>query len=130
MNHVDNIYKNTDEYDLNKKRKILIVFDDMISDMLNSNTLNRIVTKLFIRGRKLNFSVIFITKSYFPKVKNIRLNSTHYFTMKALNQRELRKLQLIIHQILNLSSHSSLVSNVTLTSDNPLSFRRNLLERI
>ena len=64
------------------KRKILIEFDDMIADMLRNKKLNSIVTELFIRGRKLNISLVYITQSYFPVPKNIRLNSTHYFILK------------------------------------------------
>ena len=61
-NDMDDIYKNIEEYNPNKKRKILIVFDDMIADMLSNKKLNPIVTELFIRGRKLNISVVFITQ--------------------------------------------------------------------
>ena len=65
----------------NKKRKILIVFDDMTIDMFINKKFNPIVTELFIRGRKLNISLVFITQSYFALPKSIRLNSTHYFVM-------------------------------------------------
>ena len=60
LNDMDDIYKNIKEYNPNKKWKILIGFDDMIADMLYNETLNAIVTELFIRGRKLNISVVFI----------------------------------------------------------------------
>ena len=60
-NDMDDIYKNIEEYNPNKKRKILFVFDDMITDMLSNKKLNPVVTELFIRGRKLNFYLIFIT---------------------------------------------------------------------
>ena len=76
-NDADDIYKNIEEYNPNKKRKILIVFD-MIANMLSNKKPNPIVTELFIRGRKLNISLFFITQSYFAVPKNIRLNSTHY----------------------------------------------------
>ena len=76
---MDDIYKNIKEYNPNEKtRKTLTVFDDMIADMLSNIKLNQIVTKLFIRGRKLNVSLVFITQSYFAVAKNIKLNSTHY----------------------------------------------------
>ena len=87
---MDNIYKNIEEYNLNKKHKILIVFNDMIADMLTNEKLNPIVTELLIRGRKLNISLVFITQFYFPVSKNITLNSMHYFIMKILSKRELR----------------------------------------
>ena len=86
---MDDIYKSFKEYKPNKKHKILIAFDKMIADMLNNKKLNRIVTKLFIRGRKLNIYLVFITQFYFVVPKNIRLNSTHYFIMETPNKREL-----------------------------------------
>ena len=76
-NEMDDIYKNIQEYNPNKKRKILIIFDDMIADMLSNKKLNLIVTKLFIWGRKFSMSCIY----YFAVPKNIRLNSTHYFVL-------------------------------------------------
>ena len=79
------IYKNIEDYP-NKKHKILLVFDDIIADMLSNKNLNVIVTELFIRGKKLNISLVFITKSYFAVPKDIRLNSTHYFIMKIPNK--------------------------------------------
>ena len=60
---MQDVYRNIEEYNLGKKRKVLIVFDDMIADMINSKKLNPVVTKLFIRGRKLNISNVFITQS-------------------------------------------------------------------
>ena len=75
---MDDIYKNNEEYNPDKKSKILILFDDMIADMLSNKKLNKIVTELFIRGRKLNISIVFITQSYLAVPKNLRLNSTHY----------------------------------------------------
>ena len=74
---MDDIYKNTEGYNPNKKQKILIVFDDMIADILSNENLNPIVTELFIRGRKLNISLVFISQFYFAVPKNIRLNSTN-----------------------------------------------------
>ena len=84
-NDMDDIYKNIEEYNPNKKRKILIVFDDMIAAMISNKKLNPIATELFIRGRKLNISDVFITKPYFAVPTNIRLNSTHCFIMKIPN---------------------------------------------
>ena len=87
-NDMQDVYKNIDDYNLRKKRKVLIVFDDMIADMINNNKLNPIVTELFIRGRKLNISIIFIMESYFKVPKDVRLNSIHFFIMKIPNKRE------------------------------------------
>ena len=63
-NDMQDVYKNIDEYNTDKERKILIVFDDMIADMISNKQLNSIVTDLFIRGRKLYISLVFITQSY------------------------------------------------------------------
>ena len=89
------VYKNVDEYNPGKKRKILIVFDDMIADIINNKKLNSIVTELFIRGRKLNVSFVFITQLYFKVPKDVnskRLNSTHFFIMNIPNKRELQQI--------------------------------------
>ena len=93
-NDMQNVYKNIDEYNVDKERKILIIFDDMIADMINNKKLNSIVTELFIRGRKLNISLVFITQSYFKVPKDVRLNSTHFFIMKIPNKRELQQIVL------------------------------------
>ena len=79
---------------MDKERKILIVFDDMIADIINSKKLNPIVTELFITGRKLNTSIVFISQSYFKVPKDVRLNSTHFFIMKIPNKRELQQIAL------------------------------------
>ena len=76
-NDMQNVYKNIKDYNPRKNRKILILFDDMIADMINNKKLNSVVTELFIRGRKLNISIFFITQSYFKVPKDVRLNSTH-----------------------------------------------------
>ena len=81
-NDMQDVYKNTEDYNPGKKRKVLIIFDDMIADMINNKKVNPIVTELFIRGRKLNISIIFIMQSYFKVSKDVRLNSTHSFIMK------------------------------------------------
>ena len=91
---MQDVYKNIDEYNADKERKILIVFDDMTADMINNKKLNSIVTELFIRGRKLNISLVFITQSYFKVPKDVRLNSTHFFIMKIPNTRELQQIAL------------------------------------
>ena len=87
------VYKNIDNYNPDKENKILIVFDDMIADMINDKNLNSVVTELLIRGRKLNISLIFITQSYFKVPKDVRNNSTHFFIMKIQIKENLCKLQ-------------------------------------
>ena len=89
-NDMRNVYKNIDDDNPDKDNKILIVFDDMIADMIHNKKLNSIVTELFIRGRKLNISLVFITQSYFKVPKDVRLNTTHFFIAKIPNKRELR----------------------------------------
>ena len=84
-NDTHSVYKNIDNYNLNKKNKILIVFDDMIADMINNKKLNSIVNELFIRCRKLNISLVFISQSYFKVPKDVRNNSTHFCIMKIPN---------------------------------------------
>ena len=78
-NDKQDVYKNTGEYNSDKERKILIVFDDMIADMINNKKLNSVITQLLIRGRKLNISIVFLTQSDFKVPKDIRLNSTHFY---------------------------------------------------
>ena len=77
-NDMQDVYKNIEDYNPVKKRKVLIIFDDMIADMINNDKLNPIVTELLIRGRKLNISIVFITQSYFKVPKDVRLNSAHF----------------------------------------------------
>ena len=81
-NGMQDVYKNIEDYNPGKKRKILIVFDDMIADMVDNKILNPVVTELLIKDRKLNSSIIFITQSYFKVPKDLRLNSTHFFIVK------------------------------------------------
>ena len=92
-NDMQDVYKNIEDYNPIRKRKILIVFDDMIADMINNNKLNPIVMELFIRGRKRNISIVFITQSYFKVPKDVRLNSTHFFIMKIPNKRNFNDLR-------------------------------------
>ena len=103
-NDMDDICKNIEEYNPNKKQKILVIFNDIIADMISNKKLNSIVTELFIRGRKLNISLVFRTQSYFAVPNNIKLNSTHYFVMKIPNKRELQPIRLIIILILTFKT--------------------------
>ena len=89
---MQDVYKNIDECNIDKECKILIVFVDMIADMINNKKIKLIVTKLFIRGRKLSISLVFITQSYFKVPKDVRLNTTHFFIMKIPNKREFQQI--------------------------------------
>ena len=89
---MDDTYKIIEEYTPNKKRKILIICDDMVAKMLSNKKRNPIVTELFIWGSKLNISLVFITQSYFAAAQNIRLISIHYFVMKILNKQGVQQI--------------------------------------
>ena len=83
---------NINNYKKNKDKKVLIVFDDMIADIMRSEKFNSIIKELFIRCRKLNISIVFITQSYFRTTKDARLNSTHYILMKIGSKKELKSI--------------------------------------
>ena len=132
------VYRKIDSYNHDKENKILIVFDDMIADMVDNKKLNSIVTELFIRGRKLNISLVFITQSYFKVPKDVRLNTTHIFIMKIPNKRELQQVALNHSSDIDYKDfikiykkcidkpYSFLVCDNTLPSDDPLRYRKNL----
>ena len=86
------VYKNIDEYNPDKENKLLIVIDDMIADITKNKKLNSIVTELFIRGRKINISFVFITQSDFKVPKDVRLNTTHFFITKFQTKENFHKL--------------------------------------
>ena len=88
-NDMQDVYRNIEDYNSGKKRKILIVFDDTIADMINKKRLNPIGNELFVRGRKLG-----ISQSYFKVPKDVRVNATHIFIMKIPNKIELQKIAL------------------------------------
>ena len=95
---MQDLCKNIDEYNVDKECKILIVFDDMVAGMINNKNLNSVVTKLFIRGRKLNISFVFIMQSYFKVPKD----TTHFFITKIPNKKKLQ--QITLHHASNISS--------------------------
>ena len=88
---MQDVYKNIEDYNPRKNRKVLVVFDNMIADMINNKKFNSIVTELLIRGRKLDTSIVFITQSYIKVPKDVRLNSAHFFIMKIPNKKELQQ---------------------------------------
>ena len=101
-NTMDDVYENIDDCNPNRQRKILIVFDDTIADIMSNKKFQAIIKELFIRCRKVNISLVFITQSYFSVPKDVRLNSTHYLIMKNTKKytEKYKILQLIILQIL------------------------------
>ena len=139
-NDMQDIYKNIKEYNIGKKRKTFIVFDDMVADTINNKKINSVVIELFITDRKVKISVVFITKSYFKVPKDVRLNSTYYFIMKIPNKIELQQTALNhssdigfkdfinIYKKCTAEPYSFSVSDITLPSDNPSGFRKNLLK--
>ena len=89
---MDDVYENINDYNPIRKRKKLIVFDDMIADIMGNKKFQTIIKELFIRCRKLNISLVFITQSYFSVPIDIRLNSTHYLIIKRNYRIELRNI--------------------------------------
>ena len=136
-NTMDDVYENINDYNLTRKRKILIVFDNMIADMSNKK-FQADVKELFIRCRKLNISLVFILQSYFPVPKEVRLNSTHYLIMKINNKRELQNTTINhsvdidykdfmnIYRKYTKESFSFLTIDTTLPANDHLRFRENL----
>ena len=137
-NDMHDAYRNINCFNLNKENKRLVVFDDMIADMINNKKLDSIVTKLFIKRKKLNISLVLITQSYFKAPKDVRLNTTHFVTSKIPNKRELQ--QIAINHSLDISTKdleniyrkctaepcSFFVNDTMLALDNPLRFRKNI----
>ena len=88
---MDHVYENIDDYNPNKKRKNLIVFDDMIADIMTKK-IQATIKEVFIRCTKVNILLVFITQSFFSVPKDVVLNSTHYLIMKINNKRELQNI--------------------------------------
>ena len=97
-NSMDDIYDDIEDYNTKRKRKVLIVFHDMISHVMSNKKAKQVLKELFIRYRKLNISLCFLTQSFFSVPKDERLNCTHYIIFKLNSKRE--TLLLIIQLIL------------------------------
>ena len=89
---MNDLLDDINSYNKNRDKKVLITFDDMIVDIMRSEKFTAIVKELFIRCKKLNISIVFITQSYFRTPKDARLNSTHYILMKISNKKELKSI--------------------------------------
>ena len=87
---MSDVLEDINNYNKKRDKKVLIIFDDMIADIMRSEKFKAIVQELFIRCRKLNIAIVFITQSYFRTPKDARLNSTHYILMKMGNKKELK----------------------------------------
>ena len=97
---MDDIYENIEDYNKKRKRKVLIIFDDMINHVMSDKNAQQVLKDLFIRCRKLNISLCFLTQSYFSVPKVVRLNCMHYIIFKLYNKRELQKIAIYIQLIL------------------------------
>ena len=137
---MDDVYNNTDDYNAKRKEKILIAFDDMIADIMTNKRFQAIIKELFIRCRKLNISLVFITQSYFIIPKEVKLNSTHYLIMKIHNRRELQQIAsdhsadidykdfLKIYRNCTKEPYSFFTFDTTLPADDPMRFRKKFLD--
>ena len=136
---MNDVYNDTGYYNPTRKRTVLIVFDNIIADIMTNRKFQAIIKELFIRCRKLNISLAFITQSYFFVTKEVRLNSTHYLIMKTQNKRELQntgtnhsaeidyKDFMKIYRKCTSELYSFLTIDTTLRASDPLRFRKNLL---
>ena len=133
-NTMDDIYEKINDYSSIRKRKKIIVFDDMIANIMTNRRFQAITKELFIRCRKLNISLVFITQSYFSVPKDVRLNSTHYLIMKINNKRELQNIAINhsadidykdfmkIYRECTKEPFNFLTIDTTLPASNPLKF--------
>ena len=139
-NKMDDVYENIHNYNSNRKRKILIFFDDMIADIMTNKKFQAKIKELFIRCRKLNTSLVFITQSYFSVPEDVRLNSTHYLIMKINNKRELQNIAInhsadidyqdfikIFRECIK-EPYNLLTIDTKLPASDPLRFRKNLFD--
>ena len=134
---MDDVFTNIDDYNKQRKWKVLIIFDEMIADIMSSKNLKAIISELFIRCRKLNISIIFITQSYFRTPKDARLNSTNYVIMKIQSKKELQniaqensgdidfKVFLKIYKDYTSEPYSCMIIDTTVPSGHPMRFRKN-----
>ena len=135
-NDMHDVYQNINDYSDDNENKILIVFDDMIAGMIKNKKSNSVVTELFIKGRKLNISFVFIAQSYFKVPNDVRLNTTNFFITNIPHKRELQQIALNhssaidfkdfvrIYKKYTDNSYLFLVNDTTLASSNPLRFRK------
>ena len=133
---MDDAYNNNDDCNSKRKRNVLIVFDDMIADIMTNKKFQVMIKELFIRYRKLNISLN-ITHSYFSVPKEVGLNSTHYLIMKIHNRRELQQIAINhsadidykdfskVYRYCTKEPYSFLTINTALPADNPMRFRKN-----
>ena len=141
-NTIDDVYESIDYYNTKRDRVVLIVFDDMIADIMTNKKFQTIIKELVIRCRKLNISLVFITKSYFSVPRDVRLNSTHYLIMKINKRKELQNIAINhsadiayndfmkIYRECTRESFNFLTIDSTLPASNPLIFRKTLSDSL
>ena len=134
-NTIDDVYQNIDGYNPSRKKK-LIVFNDMVVDITSNKKFQAIIKELFIRCRKLNISLVFITQFYISVPKDVRLNSTHYLIMKINNRKELQNISINhsagidynnfvrFYRECTRKPYSFLITDTTLPASDPVRFRK------
>ena len=139
-NTMDDVCKNIDHYNIKRTKMVLIVFDDMIAEIMTNKNFKSIIKELFIRCRKLNICIVFITPSYFRTPKDVKLNSTHYLLMKIQNKKELQHIAqessgdidfkdfLNIYKYCTSELYSFMLIDTTLPSSDPTRFKKNFSE--
>ena len=139
-NTMDDVCDNINDYNSNRSRDIVIVFDNMIADVMTNRIFQAIIKEMFIRCKKLNIPLVFITQSYFSIPKDVRLNSTHYLIMKINNRKELQNIAINhsadfdykdfmkIYRECTKEPFNFLTIDTTLPASNPLSFRKKLFD--
>ena len=137
---MDDVYEDIVNYNPKRDKKVLIVFDDMIADIMSNKKFQAIIKELFIRCRKLNISLVFITQSYFSVPKDVRLNSTHYLIMKINNKKELQNIAINhsadigyqnfmkIYRECTKEPYTFLTIDTRLPASDPLRFRKRLFD--
>ena len=141
-NTMDDVYENINDYNPIRKRKKLIVFDDMIADIMTNKRFQTIIKELFIRCRKLNISLVFITQSYFSVPKDARLNTTHYFIMSINDKIDLNNIArnhsgdidyndfLKLYRECTKKTFNFLTKDATLPARDSLRLRKNLIDSL
>ena len=139
-NTKDDVYKDVDNYNSKRDKKVLIVFDDIIADIMGNEKFQAVMKEFFIRCIKLNISLVFITQSYFPVPKDVRLNSIHYLILKINNKRELQNIAINHSGDIDYQDFKKIYSECTkepfnfltidtmLPASDPLRFRKNLFD--
>ena len=136
-NNMNDVFTNIDDHNKQRKQKVLIIFGNMIADIMSSKKFKAIIKELFIRCRKLNISIVFIMQSYFRTPKDARLNSTHYIIMKIQSKKELQNIAqensgdidfkdfLKTYKEYTSEPYSCMIIDTSVPSNHPMRFRTN-----